>query len=74
MQCNIDKKGRIARAISGVLCIILGVVVAVLCYLGKISTSYYWLAGPLIPAGAFSIYEARKSWCVMRAMGFKTPM
>jgi hypothetical protein len=27
-----------------------------------------------IAAAAFAFYEARKGWCAVRAMGFKTPV
>jgi len=27
-----------------------------------------------VAGGAFGLYEARAGWCVVRAMGFKTPM
>ena len=74
MQCNIDKKGRIARAIWGALCLFAGIAIGIMCLLGKLSPGFYWATGLLIPAGLFAIYEAKKSWCVVRAMGFKTPM
>ena len=66
LTCNIDRKGRIARAISGALTL----VVAVLCwmYLDPL------LAVLFVLAGLFQLFEAAKGWCVMRAMGMKTPM
>jgi len=73
MKPNIHRSGRIARAISGTLC--------AACGLGFLV--FQWPSTPwvrwvyslaLIGAGAFQWYEARKSWCVMRACGFKTPM
>ncbi len=70
---NIQKSGRIARAITGVLTIALGV-------------AFWFFAWPEAPvirtiaivvclaAGVFQLYEARKSWCVMRSCGIRTPM
>ena len=74
MQCNIDQKGRTARFISGVVTIAAALIVTGLCYFGRLSPAFYWLAAVLVPLGAFQIFEARKGWCAMRAMGFKTPM
>lgn len=28
----------------------------------------------LLAAGAFGVFEARKGWCAVRALGFKTPV
>lgn len=73
MITNIDRKGRIARAMTGVICLILSGVVA----------AYGWNEGPMIRwtvsgilavAGLFQLYEAWKGWCVMRALGYRTPM
>ncbi len=34
-----------------------------------------WLAvAGSIAGGSFSIWESRAGWCVVRAMGFKTPV
>lgn len=33
-----------------------------------------WIAAALLAAaGWFGLYEARRGWCVARAMGFRTP-
>jgi len=73
MRPNIARNGRIARAITGSLCIALGVVVwligwpesfAFRCLLSVVS----------VAAGGFQLFEARRGWCIMRACGFKTPM
>jgi len=70
---NIDRRGRIARAITGVLCIAFGVA----CFLsGWPETSgYRWIIIVIaLAAGWFQLFEAKNSWCVMRACGIKTPM
>jgi len=70
---NIDRKGRIARTVTGLLCIAFGVV----CWLiGWPETSgYRWIIVAFaLTAGGFQLFEARNSWCVMRACGIRTPM
>ncbi|MGB1123618.1 MAG: hypothetical protein ACPG4Q_00305 [Phycisphaeraceae bacterium] len=54
--------------------IALAVALAGLILLKVLPGGWVW-AGVLALAlfGAFGIYEARAGWCVMRAMGFKTP-
>ncbi len=73
MQCNIKRGGRIARAISGIICISVG---SVLPWIGWPEAVFLrWAVAALaIAAGLFQLFEARRGWCVMRAMGFKTPM
>lgn len=74
LTCNIDRKGRLARLICGILVLVLGIVLAVVWALPSAS----WLAWTIVVLavvnGLFQIFEAWKGWCVMRAMGFKTPM
>lgn len=70
---NIDRRGRIARAISGALC--LAAAVAMLVFAWPASGAVRWPVALLLAVfGGFQLFEARKSWCVMRACGFKTPM
>ena len=52
--------------------------------MGVIATGAAFAGGPrwpllglsafLVAMGLFTLYEARKGWCVARAMGFKTPV
>lgn len=74
MQCNIDAKGKALRLIYGLVMIALAVALAGLILLKVLPGGWVW-AGVVALAlfGAFGIYEARAGWCVMRAMGFKTP-
>jgi len=73
MKRNIDRSGRIARALSGLICIAVGALVP---WVGWPEATWLrWsVAAVAILAGLFQLFEARKAWCVMRAMGFKTPM
>ena len=62
---NIDRCGRIVRAVWGVALIIAGVL------LWERST---WICLALVAAGAFAFCEAARGWCVMRACGIKTKL
>lgn len=73
MEPNIDRNGRVARAISGLVCIVIGILVAVFAL--EDAPVWRWSVSILlILFGLFQLFEAQKCWCVMRAMGFKTPM
>ena len=75
MQCNIDSRGKLARLITGCLTLLAAIAVMVAAALAFIGGWWVWLIGVLLLAfGCFQIYEAWSGWCVMRAMGFKTPM
>ena len=60
---NIDRRGRIARAIWGAALIVAGLLISgrskVACVL-------------LLVFGIFALYEAARGWCVMRACGVRT--
>jgi len=48
---------------------------AALLALDVVSVPFGWYAvAAAVAGGAFAIYEARAGWCVIRAMGFKTPL
>ena len=38
-----------------------------------VSMGWYGVAGGIF-GGAFAIFEARAGWCIVRALGFKTPL
>ena len=74
LQCNIDSRGKAAR-LAGGLVLTIAAVIAIL--------SWAWPARAVVPwviclaalaGGIFMIFEARTGWCVLRAMGFKTPV
>jgi hypothetical protein len=74
MQCNIDAKGKVARLISGILVVAVGALLMAMWARGS-GLSWKWIFSVLVVAGGlFQIYEAWAGWCVMRAMGFRTPM
>ena len=75
MQCNIDARGKRARLISGIIVLAIAVVLLILRAIGTLEGGWPWIAGgALLAIGLFQVWEARAGWCVMRAMGFKTPM
>ena len=75
MECNIDQKGRLARLYTGIVAIVFGIILALLTYLSVIPATLGWLAvAGSIFGGAFAIFEARKGWCIVRAVGIKTPL
>ena len=62
---NIDRRGRMARAIYGVLCI----------SAGAFALDWkVWIAVVLFVAGLFGVFEALRGWCIMRACGIRTRM
>ena len=74
MTCNIDRTGKTARLISGIIVRIIGIILAAT-WARPTESWIAWLVSVLtIGFGAFQIFEAWKGWCIMRAMGFKTPM
>ena len=74
LTCNIETKGRRARLISGILVLVAGIALAV-AWAWPAGWWLAWLASLLTMGfGLFQIFEAWKGWCVIRALGFKTPM
>ena len=74
MQCNIDARGRAVRRRGGLLCLALGAVALAAAVLGAHRWPSLGIGAFLALAGLFQLFEARKGWCVVRAMGFKTPV
>ena len=61
---NIDRKGRLARALYGCAMIVAGWL------LGR--ADHPVLALVAILAGAFAWFESARGWCIVRACGIKT--
>lgn len=74
MQCNIDQRGRTARIASGILTALVGVGLFGARTIVPMPTWAAWAAVAALAGGGFMIFEGVKGWCVMRAMGFKTPL
>ena len=75
LECNIDGKGQAARFLGGLASILGALVLAGLLATGTVSFGFGWYAvlGAVF-GGAFAIWEARAGWCIVRALGFKTPL
>jgi uncharacterized membrane protein HdeD (DUF308 family) len=71
LQCNIDARGKLIRLIYGLVLLIAGVL---LLFLWAKSAFSWAVTIALILGGAFAIFEARAGWCILRAMGWKTPV
>jgi hypothetical protein len=71
LQCNIDAKGSRIRGIGGTILMALAVILVLLAWF----TGWNWLWWPVAGCslgGAIQLFEAANSWCVIRAMGYKT--
>ena len=74
-QCNIDAKVKAVRLLWGLAMLLFTGVVAGLLLMDVVNGPWWWMiAGILLASSALAIYEARAGWCVVRAMGFKTPI
>ena len=62
---NLERKGRIARALGGVALLVAGVI---------IWPSVLWAAVLLLACGGFVLFEAFRGWCLLRACGVKTKL
>ena len=62
---NIDRRGRIVRAVFGV-----ALIIAAILLLGRSR----WVCFLLVAFGVFALYEAARGWCLMRACGIKTKL
>ena len=60
---NLERKGRLVRGISAL---------ALLGAAALVASESLWVAGILAAAGVFSLFEAVRGWCVLRACGLKT--
>ncbi|HET6246678.1 MAG TPA: hypothetical protein VFE47_03185 [Tepidisphaeraceae bacterium] len=74
LTCNIDAKGKAVRLVYGIVVLLLG---AALGYWWALGSGSFWrwgLSGVCVLGGLFALFESRAGWCVVRAMGIKTPM
>ncbi len=72
-ECNIDARGKAARLRLGIIAVFGGALLGATTILGILPTTLgYIMTGGSIAGGLFAMWEARKGWCIIRAMGFKT--
>ncbi len=75
MECNIGAKGKAARLRLGLMALAGALALAVVILGGFVEGTIWWYAvGATAFGGLFAIWEARAGWCIVRAMGFKTPL
>ena len=75
LECNIDGKGQVARFLGGLASIVGALVLAALLATETFTFGFGWYAvAGAVFGGAFAIWEARAGWCVVRALGIRTPI
>lgn len=75
MQCNIDARGKAIRFMAGAIVEGLGLLLVILAAVGMIAGTWPYVVGGLMVVGGWvMIFEAISGWCVVRAMGFRTPV
>ena len=75
MECNIDARGRAARLVGGIAGIAFGLSLTALLMLDTIGgLAVSTAAAGALFGGAFAVFEARAGWCLVRAIGFRTPL
>ena len=74
MQCNIDARGKLVRLWYGIVLVVIGIVL-LFAWALRGGTIWAWVVtvGCML-GGAFAIFESRKGWCALRAVGIKTPI
>ena len=73
--CNIGARGRLVRLVAGLVTVLAGVVLLLLLLAGPLTGLAWWAVGVgAILGGLFQVYEGWAGWCVLRAMGFRTPL
>ncbi|RJU80569.1 MAG: hypothetical protein DWB93_05705 [Candidatus Poseidoniales archaeon] len=73
-KCNIDAKGKLFRFTIGMFSVISGIVIISLFNLNIFLSEEILLMGIFsIIGGLFAIWEAREGWCIVRAIGIRTP-
>ena len=74
LTCNIDARGKLVRLIYGVVFLLTGIALLFFWTLPSGGAISWIVTVALIIGGAFAIFAAHAGWCVVRAMGFKTPI
>ena len=70
MKCNIDSRGRLIRGRHGARCLLAS---ALLLVFLLPATGWRRLLVLILTLGAiFTLFEALRGWCAVRAMGIKT--
>ena len=74
MECNIDDVGKAVRLKLGIVTVLAGLGILLGFLLLDFSFGIEWIIPlDMIGGGAFSMFEGWAGWCVVRAIGIKTP-
>jgi hypothetical protein len=74
MQCNIDKRGQMLRTTMGAITALIGAGLLAARFAFDVAAVPTWAGIAALVGGAFMMFEGVNGWCVVRAMGFKTPI
>ncbi|MDA1263174.1 MAG: hypothetical protein O3B75_09805 [Planctomycetota bacterium] len=75
LTCNIDQRGRNMRIAIGAMIDGAGWILLICKFFGMIAGDWPWFVGTAaVIGGLFMIVEGVLGWCVVRGMGFKTPI
>jgi len=74
LTCNIDKRGRVLRTTMGILTALVGAGLVAAWWAAALPPWSQWAGIAAMLGGGFMIFEGVNGWCVVRAMGFKTPI
>jgi RsiW-degrading membrane proteinase PrsW (M82 family) len=72
LSCNIDARGKAARLRIGIVGLIIGVGLLFAWAIPADDVLPWVVTSGVLLGAAFSVFEARAGWCVVRAMGFRT--
>jgi len=74
LTCNIDARGKAARLIFGIVSLVIGIAMLLGWALPFGGALPWTITAAVLVCAAVAIFEARAGWCVVRAMGFRTPI
>ena len=74
LTCNIDARGKAVRLRIGIGGLVVGIAMLIGWALPIGGTLPWIMTAAVLLCAAGSIFEARAGWCVVRAMGFRTPL
>ena len=74
LTCNIDARGKLVRLWYGIAMVVVGLILLFAWALPRGTVLAWAMTIGCVLGGAFAIFESRKGWCVLRAMGMKTPI
>lgn len=74
MRCNIDARGKAVRLVAGGAVLGVAALLAAAFFAGWAGSWAGFAALGAAAGGAFMVFESRSGWCVLRAMGLKTPI